>query len=143
MKRMRRLRILNRILKQTGADRLLYGFVVFYILCAAVIWLCEPGIQTMGDALWYCYAVITTVGFGDILVTTPLPRFISVILSIYAILVIAIVTGVVVNFFNQIVELRQSETMMSMLDKLEHLPEMSGSELEEISQQVREMRNKR
>ena len=140
---MRRLRILNRILKQTGADRLLYGFVVFYILCAAVIWLCEPGIQTMGDALWYCYAVITTVGFGDVLVTTPLARIISVILSIYAILVIAIVTGVVVNFFNQIVELRQSETMMSMLDKLEHLPEMSGSELEEISQQVREMRNKR
>lgn len=143
MKRMRRLRILNRILKQTGADRLLYGFVVFYILCAAVIWLCEPGIQTMGDALWYCYAVITTVGFGDVLVTTPLARIISVILSIYAILVIAIVTGVVVNFFNQIVELRQSETMMSMLDKLEHLPEMSGSELEEISQQIRDMRNKR
>ena len=143
MKRMRRLRILNRILKQTGADRLLYGFVVFYILCAAVIWLSEPGIQTMGDALWYCYAVITTVGFGDVLVTTPLARIVSVILSIYAILVIAIVTGVVVNFFNQIVELRQSETMMSMLDKLEHLPEMSGSELEEISQQVREMRNKR
>lgn len=140
---MRRLRILNRILKQTGADRLLYGFVVFYILCAAVIWLCEPGIQTMGDALWYCYAVITTVGFGDVLVTTPLARIISVILSIYAILVIAIVTGVVVNFFNQIVELRQSETMMSMLDKLEHLPEMSGSELEEISQQIRDMRNKR
>lgn len=143
MKRMRRLRILNRILKQTGADRLLYGFVVFYILCAAVIWLCEPGIQTMGDALWYCYAVITTVGFGDVLVTTPLARIISVILSIYAILVIAIVTGVVVNFFNQIVELRQSETMMSMLDKLEHLPEMSGSELEEISQQIVDMRNKR
>lgn len=140
---MRRLRILNRILKQTGADRLLYGFVVFYILCAAVIWLCEPGIQTMGDALWYCYAVITTVGFGDVLVTTPLARIISVILSIYAILVIAIVTGVVVNFFNQIVELRQSETMMSMLDKLEHLPEMSGSELEEISQQIVDMRNKR
>lgn len=140
---MRRLRILNRILKQTGADRLLYGFVVFYILCAVVIWLSEPGIQTMGDALWYCYAVITTVGFGDVLVTTPLARIISVILSIYAILVIAIVTGVVVNFFNQIVELRQSETMMSMLDKLEHLPEMSGSELEEISQQIVDMRNKR
>ena len=141
-KRMRKLKILGRIMKETGADRILSGFVVFYVGCAVIIWLREPGIKSLGDALWYCYAVITTIGFGDIIVTTHMARIISVVLSIYAVLVIAIVTGVIVNYFTQIVQLRQKDTLVSVLDKLEHLPEMSERELEELSKQIHDMRQK-
>ena len=137
---MRKLRILKRILKQTGADAILSGFVAFYAACAVIIWLREPQILTLGDALWYCYAVITTIGFGDVVVTTLLSRIVSVVLSIYAVLVIAIATGVVVNYFNQIVQLKQSETLTAILDRLEHLPEMSGDELEELSEKVKDLR---
>lgn len=141
-KRMRKLKILGRIMKETRADRILSGFVIFYVGCAVIIWLWEPGIKSLGDALWYCYAVITTIGFGDIIVTTHIARIISVVLSIYAVLVIAIVTGVIVNYFTQIVQLRQKDTLVSVLDKLEHLPEMSERELEELSKQIHDMRQK-
>ena len=141
-KRMRKLKILGRIMKETRADRILSGFVIFYVGCAVIIWLWEPGIKSLGDALWYCYAVITTIGFGDIIVTTHIARIISVVLSIYAVLVIAIVTGVIVNYFTQIVQLRQKETLASVLDKLERLPEMSERELEELSKQIHDMRQK-
>ena len=140
---MKRLRILARILKQTGADRILSAFVVFFFACALIIWIREPQIKTFGDALWFCYAVITTIGFGDILVTTHLARVISVILSIYAVLVIAIVTGVVVNYFNQIVQLRQSETLSSVLDRMEHLPELSKDELKDLSEKIKRLRKDR
>ena len=139
---MRKLKILGRIMKETRADRILSGFVIFYVGCAVIIWLWEPGIKSLGDALWYCYAVITTIGFGDIIVTTHIARIISVVLSIYAVLVIAIVTGVIVNYFTQIVQLRQKDTLVSVLDKLEHLPEMSERELEELSKQIHDMRQK-
>ena len=140
---MKKLRILARIMKQTGADRILLGFVLFCFVCAVIIWIREPQIRTFGDALWFCYAVVTTIGFGDVLVTTPLARVISVILSIYAALVIAIVTGVVVNFFNQIVQLRQSETIAAVLDRLENLPEMSKDELKELSDNIKSLRRRR
>ena len=65
------------------------------------------------------------------------------ILSIYAALVLAIVTGVVVNFYMQVVEMRQSETITSLLDRLEHLPEMSRDELEKLSGDIKNLRNKR
>ena len=64
------------------------------------------------------------------------------ILSSYAVLAIAIITGVVVNYYNQIVELKQSETITAVLDRLEHLPEMSKDELEELSRDVRSIRRK-
>ena len=139
---MKRLKIIGMIMKKTGADRILTGFILFFMICAVIIWLREPQIKTPGDALWYCYAVITTVGFGDVLVTTHLARIISVILSIYAVLVIAIITGVVVNYFNQIVQMRQSEMIGSVLDELEHLPEMTQEDLEELSKTIKKLRTK-
>ena len=140
---MKRMRILTRIMKQTGADHILLCFFIFFAISAVIIWICEPDIPTLRDALWYCYAVITTIGFGDILATTPVARILSVILSAYAVIVISIVTGVIVNYFNQIVQLRQSETLAAVMDKMERLPELSRSELEEISRTVRALRTKR
>ena len=135
---MRRLRVLRRVLKTTGAHRIWTGFVLFFLACTVIIWLREPGITTWGDAFWYCYAVVTTVGFGDVVAQTPLARILSAILSIYAVVVIAIVTGVIVNYFNELVKLKHETTVTSFVDKLERLPELSREELTEISRRVKE-----
>jgi voltage-gated potassium channel len=140
---MKRIHIIHRLLKQTGAHRLLVGYIAVFFACAVIIWVREPGIETLGDAIWYCYAVVTTIGFGDVLVTTHLSRIVSYILSIYSVMVIAIITGVVVNYYNQIVEMRQSETITAVLDRLEHLPDMPEEELEKLSETIRVMRRKR
>ena len=49
-----------------------------------------------------CYAVISTAGFGDIVVTTFAAKVVSVLLTAYSIVVIALVTGVIVNYYNQL-----------------------------------------
>lgn len=100
-------------------------------------------IHTYGDALWYCYAVISTAGFGDIVVTTAIGKIISAIITIYSVFVIAIVTGVVVNFYNQVLWLQQEETLASFLDRMERLPEMTEEKLREMSKKAAFFRQKR
>ena len=82
---MKKLRILWGILKRTRADHILLGFVLFLLADAAVIRLVEPDIHRYGDALWYCYAVISTAGFGDIVTVTLIGKICSVLLTIYTI----------------------------------------------------------
>ena len=136
------IRILRQVMKRTGASRIWAGFLVFFFLCAVAIWLREPSIPTLWEGLWYCYAVVTTIGFGDITVSSPLSRVLSVLLSVYAVLVIAIVTGVVVNFYNRLVEFRQEESLTALVDKLERLPELPPEELAKIARQIREYKGK-
>ena len=121
------------ILKRTKATQILSGYIVFLFVSAAIIQLVEPDINHYGDALWYCYAVLSTAGFGDIVAITFIGKLVSVLVTIYTIFVVAIVTGVVVNYYGQIVEMQRRETAMMFLDKLERLPELSKEELEDIS----------
>ena len=137
---MRRLKVLAGILKRTRADKILVGFIVFLFVVAAVIELAEPDINHYGDALWYCYAVISTAGFGDVVAVTFIGKICSALLTVYAIFVTAIVTGVVVNFYTQMVEMQRKETIAMFMDQLERLPELSREELENISQKVRKLR---
>lgn len=139
---MPRLKILQQIIVRTHVNQLLAGYVVFIAVVSGIITFVEPEIHGYGDALWYCYACITTVGFGDVLVTTWVSKLLSVILSIYSVLIIAIVTGVVVNFYNQMIQIRQEETLSAFVDKLQRLPEMSKDELEQLSASVHEFQKR-
>ena len=53
-----------------------------------------------------------------------------------------LITGVIVNYFVQMNALRNRETLTAFMDKLEHLPELPPEELERLSMQVREFREK-
>lgn len=137
---MKRIKVLAGILKRTHADKILVGFIAFLFVIAAVIQLVEPDINRYGDALWYCYAVISTAGFGDLVAVTFIGKMCSILLTVYALFVIAIVTGVVVNFYTQMVEMQQKDTLAMFMDQLERLPELSREELESISEKVRKLR---
>ena len=137
---MKKLSIVWGILRHTHADRILLGFVLFLLADAAIIQIVEPDINRYGDALWYCYAVISTAGFGDIVAVTLIGKTCSVLLTIYTLFVVAIVTGVVVNFYTQLVELQRKETLAAFMDKLERLPELSKDELETISRNIKRYR---
>ena len=139
---MKKLRIVKRILNQTGADKIIGGFLLFLLVCSAVIWLVEPDIHSWTTALWYCFTLVSTIGFGDVVVVTPLSRILSIVLSIYSVVVLAIFTGVIVNYYTQLVELRKKESIAAVVDKLERLPELSREELAELSAEVRRLQNK-
>lgn len=136
---MKRLRILKAVLKRTRADRMLIFFVLFYLADAWIIFLAEPEITTYGDALWYCYSVFSTCGFGDEVAVTTIGRILCVALSILTILIVALVTGVIVAFYNDVVSMQYKASKAEILDKLEHLEELPREELADISERIRKI----
>ena len=135
----KRLRILARVLKDTNADRMILSFVLFLFADAFLIMLAEPGIQTYGDALWYSFAIFSTIGFGDYAAVTLIGRVLSILLSIWSILIIALVTGVIVAFFNEVQSMKYKASRAEILDQLNHLDTLSKEELREISEKIRNL----
>ena len=56
---------------------------------------------------------------------------------------IAIFTAVVTSFFTDLARSRKEESTRKFMDELEHLPELSKEELEDLSRRVKEFNRKR
>ena len=97
-----KIRLLVDILIKTHTFDVLICLLAFIIAFSFVFPIVEPTLTNFWDSMWYCFAVITTIGFGDFSATTAVGRVLTVILGIYGIVVVAILTSVVVNFYNEI-----------------------------------------
>ncbi len=137
---MKRLKLLQNILKQTHSDRILLSYLCFIFVDALIIFIAEPNITRYGDALWFCYEIISTTGFGEFTSLTFIGRMCSVLLSVYSLLIIAIITGVVTNFYIQLTELRTKGTLANFMDKLEHLSDMDSDELKQMEESIKQFR---
>ncbi len=135
--RFRKLHVLIKILKTTNADKIITGFIGFTFIMAFIIMMVEPNITNYGDALWLCYAALTTIGFGDVTAVTFVGRICCVLISIYALFALAIATGVVVTYYNNIIKIKHQDTINAFVDKLERLPELSKEELDELSKKIK------
>lgn len=130
------------ILRQSHTYKILVGYIIMVFVMGLLIMIMDENIDNYGDALWYCYAVLSTVGFGDIVVTGTVPRILSVILTVYSTVVIAIITGAIVNLYIKINEMRMEETMESFVGELEHLQELDKDELSNLSKRIADFRNR-
>lgn len=134
---MKKLRLLKGVLKRTKANQIIISYLLFFFADALILWLIEPSIETYGDSLWYCFTVFSTIGFGDIIATTFIGRILTVFLSVLTIFVVAIVTGVVVAFNNDVVSMQYKASKAAALDKLENLDKLSKEELQSLSNQIK------
>ena len=129
------------VLRKTGVIKLFTSFLIFFILVALVLRLVEPNINTIFDSFWYCFIAFSTIGFGDIVATTVIGKFITVILSLYGILVIAMITGTIVSYYTEYLNNKQGDTISIFLEKLQNLPKLSKEELENISENIKKLIN--
>ena len=100
--RFERIKLLLDILVKTHTIDVLVCMIAFIIAFSFIFPMVEPSITTFWDAMWYCFAVITTIGFGDFAAETVIGRVLTVILGVYGIVVVAILTSVIVNFYNEV-----------------------------------------
>lgn len=128
------------ILKRTGA---LKAFIAFIIMCAfasIIFKYSEPTIDTIWDGFWYCFVSSTTIGFGDFYANTVIGRIVTIIISISGMFVFAMMTGVIISYYNEYLHSRKNQTISMFLEKLENLPNLSKEELEEISKKVKKVK---
>lgn len=140
---MKKQKLAIKVLKRTGAVKFLYAFIAFFFIMTLCIWLVEPRMITYADALWYCFNVMTTIGFGDIIATTLLGKILSVILSLYSILIIGIIPGIITSYYIETIKLKANESTEKFLDDLKRLPELSQEELRDISERAKKFESQR
>lgn len=89
------------VILRTFALEILLGLAVLIVGASLILMHVEPEMSQFPDALWYCFAVVTTIGFGDFAAVTPVGRVVTVVLGIYGIIVVAVLTSIIVNYYNE------------------------------------------
>ena len=134
---MSKLKLLSFILKSSGMTKILSSFLVFFLFSAIIIWFVDSNVKSFFDAIWFCFAVVTTIGFGDIVVTSLVARIVAIILAVYGILVIAIITGVIVYYISEILKIKGTKSVSQFLFDLYNLDKLSQEELKELSARIK------
>ena len=131
------LRTLWSVTKRIGFHKVLAGFAAWFFISSFLTMLAEPGITRYGDAVWYSFVACTSIGFGDLVTTTFTGRLLTVILTIYEIVIVAMFSGVVVSYYLEVVHRKENQVITNFLDKMEHLTDLSPEELREIQDNVK------
>lgn len=136
-------RTLVDVVRHSGLGPFTALFLALFFTCALVVWLADASQKTFGDAIWFCFQIVSTIGFGDVEATVGAARGISVVLSIVSIFYIAILTGVVVSYVTETLKLRRGDMLARFIDSLERVDKMSQDELAELAQSVKDYRRRR
>jgi len=111
--------VLQKIVRKTYATEILAGLLLLILSFSYVFAYIEESIPTFIDGIWYSFAIVTTIGFGDITATSIVGRALSMVLGIYGIVVVALITSIIVNFYG---EMRKEKDPPDPLDAQENLP---------------------
>ena len=136
---MKKLRMFWFIVRRCHFEVAFLGFIAAFLLSPLVLTAAEPGIGTYREGLWYCFVACTSIGFGDIVPVTFAGRLLTILLTVWEIVLVAILSGVIVSYYLEAIQMRERETATAFLDKLSHLTELSQEELEEIQDRVRKL----
>ena len=140
--RFKKWKLLRGVLRKTHTYKIIVALFAVFFLIALIIWLNDPAVHTYRQSIYYCFMIASSVGNGDVIVSTTLARILTMFLSVYSLFAIAIVTGVVVSYYNAYTQMQFKDSIENFTEKLEQLPDLSEDELREISDAVKKFRMK-
>ena len=91
--------ILKKVFFKTFAFEVFVGLAILILSFSFYFWYFETSMTSYFDGIWYCFAIVTTIGFGDVTATTTIGRILTVILGFYGMIVVALLTSIIVNFY--------------------------------------------
>ena len=116
------------------------GFVLRSV--TMIVWVLDPDIKGLSDALWFTFQTGTTIGYGDLIVNNTFARAVTVFFSIYSMALVAVFTGILAGYFVEIIKSEAKASAVKFLLDLERLPEMTHDELVELSDRARKFARK-
>lgn len=96
------MKVLFKIIFKTYAVEILFGLITLMMAVSFLLTMYEPEMRTFGDAMWYCFTAVTTIGFGDLKSHTLVGRIGTVVIGIYGVVVVAVLTSIIINFYNEV-----------------------------------------
>ena len=123
---------------------------IFYLLVAAgivviagtvIMYNVEKGAEnsqmtTLLDALWWCVATVTTVGYGDVVPVTSIGRIVALVYMFFGIILISTTLAVISNTFYK-KRFEKGETEKKKQD-MNYLRNLVISKLEDIERKQSE-----
>ena len=128
---------IHRSYKLVHFDLMMVFSLIVYGIVSFVVWLLDPDIKGLSDALWFTFQTGTTIGYGDLIVNNWFARILTVFFSIYSMVMVAIFTGIIAGYFVEMIKSEAKESAVHFLLDLERLPEMSKEELAELSERAK------
>ena len=126
-----KLHVISNIIQKSMVKEIILSLLILIVLCSCYFTVVEPNITSYVDGLWYSFAVVTTIGFGDVYVVTTFGRILSVILGISGIAIVAVITSFIVNFYNEMNKKREDKTLKQILSEVEDIEKKDNKEKEE------------
>ncbi|MDX5566125.1 potassium channel family protein [Streptomyces sp. ID05-04B] len=125
----RRARMASQIRMTTYVVGAVVGLLMFGSLAVLSVERGSPGgnIRTLGDALWWSFTTMTTVGYGDHSPTTGLGRIIAVGLMLSGIALLGVVTANIAAWFierfekDDVEERAQTEAILALTEEVRAL----------------------
>ena len=125
----RRARMASQIQLTTYVGGSVIGLLMFGSLAVLSVERDSPdgNIRTLGDAVWWSFTTMTTVGYGDHAPTTGLGRMIAVGLMLSGIALLGVVTANIAAWFiarfekDDVEERRQTEAIRALTDEVRAL----------------------
>ena len=128
---------IHRSYKLVHFDLMMLFYLVVYGIVSFVVWLLDPDIHGLSDALWFTFQTGTTIGYGDLIVNNWFARILTVIFSILSMVMVAIFTGIIAGYFVEMIKSEAKGSAVKFLLDLERLPELSKEELAELSERAK------
>ena len=140
---MKALKRIGKLLNRTGAIKFFFAYLIILLISGFILSLIEPQVNGIFEGFYFTFVASTTIGFGDIVPVTILGRIITIIVTLFGVLTVAMVPGVVVAYYTEYLKVKEKETVSTFLEKLERLPELSKEELTELSERVKKFNAKK
>ncbi|MBO6286144.1 MAG: two pore domain potassium channel family protein [Bacilli bacterium] len=109
--------VLLKVVRRTYAAEVFIGLITLIAAFSVALYYFEGIFKNVGDAAWYCFAVVTTIGFGDFAAVSIVGRILTVILGMYGIVVVAVITSIIVNFYNETKEMATDIKKEELIEK--------------------------
>lgn len=85
--------LLQHLLERNSLPALLGSAVLVLVLCGAGFWWIEPRTPTLQDGLWLAFTTAATVGYGDVVPSTPASKIFAVFVVLLGFGILSLVTA--------------------------------------------------
>ena len=86
-------KVTERFLDATYLDKIIAVFIVLLLGSTFVLYCFDPNITSIFQAVWFVFQTITTVGYGDVIPSSPAGQFVGLVLIIAGVLMFSMVTA--------------------------------------------------
>ena len=113
---------LQHLITRGGLAYLMLLAMAMLGLCGVGFWWLEPSVHSLGDGLWLAFTTAATVGYGDVVPTTPASRIFAVFVVLLGFGMLSTVTAAIAAMWVETEERRiEREILRDLRSEIDRL----------------------